>query len=258
MNRLRHMFLLLLMMFLCTGHLCAYATTFSDETLHYVITYKWGLIHKEAGTATLSLRSAGNDYKLTLTARTKPWADRVFQVRDTLTATVGKTDLRPHRYVKSAHEGGKFSRDEITFSYSGETVNGKAHRLRYDKKGERSESGISLKATGPTFDMLSVFYFLRTIDYNSLSKGNSVKANIFSGKQTESLTIRCVGKEKLQLRDKAKTPAEAWHIKFRFTSHGGKKSSDDIDAWISADTRHIPLQIFGSLPIGQVRVYLQP
>lgn len=259
MNRLRHIFLLLLTTFLCSGYLCASATAFSDETLHYVITYKWGLIHKEAGNASLSLRSAGHDYRLTLTARTKPWADKVFQVRDTLIATVGKNDLRPHRYVKIAHEGGKFSRDEITFSYSGETVSGNAHRLRADKKkGEKSESSISLKATGPTFDMLSVFYFLRTLDYHLLSQGKTVKANIFSGKQTESLTIRCVGKDTIQFRDKAKTSVEAWHIKFRFTSHGGKKSSDDIDAWISADSRHIPLQIFGSLPIGQVRVYLQP
>ncbi|MDE6010735.1 MAG: DUF3108 domain-containing protein [Muribaculaceae bacterium] len=256
MKTLLHVAIILL----CTalGFIESVAAGFTDETLHYVVTYKWGLIHKEAGDATLSLREAGNDYRLMLTARSRPWADRIFMVRDTLTSTVGTTDLRPHRYTRIAHEGGKYSRDDITFSYSGSAVSGHAVRHRINKKGEKSQSEISLKATGPTFDMLSVFYFLRTLDYSSLAKGNSVKANIFSGKLTETLTIRCISKETIERRDKEKTRVEAWHIRFRFTSGGGKKSSDDIDAWISADGRHIPLRIFGNLPLGQIRVYLKP
>lgn len=232
----------------------ASAADLAPESLHYVITYKWGLIHKEAGTATLSLRPSADSYNLTLTAKTKPWADKVFRVRDTLTSVVSRHDLRPRRYVKSSHEGGRYSRDVIDFSYSGNSVKGQAERLRVGKKGERSTGSSSLSATGPTFDMLSVFYFLRTLDYRKLAAGESVTANIFSGHQTEKLTIRCLGKERIELRDN--THAEAWHIKFRFTSHGGKKSSDDIDAWISTGEVHRPLRIYGSLPVGQVRVYL--
>lgn len=230
------------------------AADFANEDLHYVITYKWGLIHKEAGTATLSLRSSGNDYRLSLTARTKPWADRVFQVRDTLTSIVGRADLHPRRYVKAAHEGGKYSLDEINFTYSGKNVKGCAKRLRVDKKGTATKGETELTATGPTFDMLSVFYFLRTLDYASLGNGATATANIFSGSKSEKLTIRSLGKERIEMRDKSH--AEAWHIKFRFTSGGGRKSSDDIDAWISTDQRHIPLRLYGNLPIGQVRVYL--
>ena len=230
------------------------AADFAPESLHYVITYKWGLIHKEAGTATLSLRPSADTYTLTLTAKTKPWADKLYRVRDTLTSVVGRSDLRPRRYVKNAHEGGRYSRDVIDFSYSGTSVKGAAQRLRVGKKGETSTGSSSLSASGPTFDMLSVFYFLRTLDYRKLSAGESVTANIFSGHQTEKLTIRCLGKERIEMRDNSH--AEAWHIKFRFTSHGGKKSSDDIDAWISTGPDHRPLRIYGNLPVGQVRVYL--
>ena len=104
--------------------------------------------------------------------------------------------------------------------------------------------------------MLSVFYFLRVIDYDKLTSGNVVKATMFSGSKVESLTIRCVGRETIKLRDKSKR--EAYHIKFKFTTEGKKKSSDDIDAWISTDSRHIPLQVVGSLPVGQVRCYYIP
>lgn len=235
------------------GALAALGASMPDETLHYLITYKWGIIHKEAGTADLSLRAKGNDYRFTLTAATKPWADRIFKVRDTLVSEVRRSDLRPHRYVKISHEGGRYGRDELVFTYSGSEARAAAKRVRIDKKGKRSESAIQLHSTGPAFDMLSVFYFLRTIDYSSLSDGKSVKATIFSGRRTETLTIRCKGKERIKLRDGSH--AEAWHILFHFTS-GGSKTSDDIEAWISTDSRHIPLQLFGTLPLGQMRAYL--
>ena len=230
------------------------AGKFSDETLHYVITYKWGLIHKEAGTATLRLAARGNDYRLTLTGRTKPWADKLFQVRDTLYSTVDQSTLFPKRYVKIAHEGGKYSRDDISFTRQGNTVKGAVSKVRTDKKGETSTSTGSLTATGPTFDMLSVFYYLRTLDYKALAAGGTVTASLFSGSKVETLTIRCEGSGTIKLRNG--TSHQAYHIKFRFTSGGKKKSSDDIDAWISTAPPHRPLQIFGSLPIGQVRVSL--
>lgn len=249
-----YIFAILLMLI---APLVAKCAEFQPEDLHYVITYKWGLIHKDAGTATLSLRPEGNrDYRLTLTARTKPWADKVFRVRDTLTSIVARADLHPRRYVKAAHEGGRYSRDAITFTYTGHDVKGAVERLRVGKKGERSLSAKTLSATGPTFDMLSVFYFLRTIDFKSLSKGGTVMTNIFSGSKTERLSIRCVGSERIKPRG-SKTEIETWHIKFRFTTDGRRKSSDDIDAWVSADSRHVPVRLYGSLPLGQIRVYLE-
>ena len=89
------------------------AKGFADENLHYVITYKWGLIHKDAGDATLSLRNNGKDYNIMLAARTKPWADRFYQVRDTLLGKIRMNDLRPLSYTKIAHEKGKYGKDVI-------------------------------------------------------------------------------------------------------------------------------------------------
>ena len=234
----------------------ASAADFVDETLHYVISYKWGLIHKDAGTATLSLKNIGDKYHVKLTGKTKSWADNFYQVRDTLTGTIAKNGLKPEEYSKIAHEDGKYSRDDIVYSYAGSHVGGAAKRTKIDKKGNKTHSEKNFTASGATYDMLSVFYFLRVIDYDKLTSGNVVKATMFSGSKVESLTIRCVGRETIKLRDKSKR--EAYHIKFKFTTEGKKKSIDDIDAWISTDSRHIPLQVVGSLPVGQVRFYYIP
>ena len=45
---------------------------------------------------------------------------------------------------------------------------------------------------------------------------------------------------------------QCYHITFIFTSDGGKKTSDDMDAWISADTKRIPIRLEGKLPVGKI------
>ncbi len=250
-------FRLLLLMFLAfAGINLASASSFNDESLNYVISYKWGLIHKDAGEATLSLKNKGDKYMVTLVGKTKPWADKFYQVRDTLKGSILKNGLKPLSYTKISHEDGTYGRDDITYSYSGNNVGGHSVRTWVTKKGRHKDSEKHFTATGPTFDMLSVFYYLRSIDYSELTSGKTITANMFSGSKVETLTIRCVGKEKLKLRNKSER--EAYHIKFKFTTEGQKKSSDDLDAWISTDSSHIPLQIVGSLPIGQVRCYYIP
>lgn len=227
-------------------------TAFSNETLHYVISYKWGLIHKDAGDATLSLRRRGNNYDVMLAAKTKPWADKVYRVRDTLTSTITVRDLKPLTYSKIMHEKDKYAKDEITYTHSGATTKGVARRFRI-KEGQPVQTEKSLTASGPVYDMLSVFYYLRKLDYSQLNKNKIYTATVFSGEKKEKVNIKSLGIEKIKLKDKS--VKDAYHIKFNFTREGGKKSSDDIDTWISTDDSHIPLYLVGKLPIGEVRAY---
>lgn len=240
---------LLIMLFPAVGQ----AGSFQDETLRYVITYKWGLIHKDAGEATMTLKNKGNTYNIKLVGKTKSWADNFYEVRDTLISVIDKTRFRPLNYTKLAHEGGNYSKDVIDYHYAGGKVTGKVDKYR-EKKKERKSSNLELSATGPTFDMLSVFYYIRTLDPSTLESGKKITSTMFSGSHAEKVTIWKVKEDKVKMRDG--TVRDAWHLKFNFTTKGGKKSSSDIDAWISKDDRRIPLQLRGSLPIGKVNAYL--
>lgn len=106
------------------------ATTFSNESLRYVVSYKWGLIHKDAGDATLSLRRSGDRYKVSLVAKTRPWADKFYSVRDTLLGEIRIKDLRPLSYAKITHEKKKYARDDIRYSFSGDNTVGHTKCLR--------------------------------------------------------------------------------------------------------------------------------
>ena len=101
--------------------------------------------------------------------------------------------------------------------------------------------------------MLSVFYMLRNMDFSKLETNKVYKSCVFSGKEKETLAIKYVGIAPIQLRDKSRH--QAFHLKLSFTTDNGKKSSDDIDAYISTGPQRIPLLVVGKLKIGEIKCY---
>ena len=226
------------------------AVNLPDETLQFKVLYKWGLINKTAGRATVSLRPLGNDkYRATLTGRSEPWADNFYKLRDTLHSTMTREGLYPIRYDKIAHENGKFSHDIVKFRRNGSTFSADCTRIRRNKDNKTSTSTTSLTAEGMTVDMLGVFYYIRTIDFNAMNPGQSKTINIFSGKKKEKLTITYHGTKTIDISGKKR---DTLYITFTFTTDG-RKSSDPIKAWISDDQRRIPLKLEGSLKVGKVQ-----
>ncbi len=225
--------------------------SFQKESLNYKVMFKWGLVHKQAGRATLTIADNGTKYVAKLTARSESWADKFYSVRDTLISFIGKTDMLPHKYERIAYEGGSFAHDIVTFSRNGNIFTGDTERYRRKKNAkEIVKSTGSLTAEGHTVDLLSVFYYLRAIDFNSITPGYSKTINIFSGKKKELLNIKYHGEETLSLNGKK---YNTYRISFTFTTDGSKKSSDDIYTWISVENSHIPLKLEGKLNGGKIQ-----
>lgn len=48
---------------------------FKNESINYKVMFKWGMVNKQAGHATLSIRNNGSQYITKLTAASESWAD---------------------------------------------------------------------------------------------------------------------------------------------------------------------------------------
>ena len=199
-------------------------------------------------------RPNASTFDARLYARTQPWADVLYKVRDTLTTTFSSSTFMPEVYHRIAHEDGSYAHDILKFSRSGNTSSAVCRRIRRGKKDtSNTETSISLSATGPTVDLLSSFYYIRTLPYSTLKPGYKQIVNIFSGKRKELLAITYLGKEDLKM-DKITQPV--YHIRFTFTSEGKKETSRPIDAWLSTSPGHVPLKLVGELKIGKVQCFL--
>lgn len=255
---MRHLRSLLLILVIAIG-LSAFkasAVAFPNETLKYKVLYKWGIIHKQAGRATLVLRSSGREYHATLYASSEAWADKFYHLRDTLKSTMRMSDLSPVIYERIAHEDGKFAHDIVKFTRSGNNYSANCTRYRRGKKSVTTDvSTTSLQAQGFAVDMVSSFYYLRSLDFKSMKSGDTHTINIFSGKRKELLNITYQGTQSIKLDNQRYT---AYKITFTFTSEGKKKTSEPIEAWLSTDYPHIPLKLVGKLKVGQIQCLYVP
>lgn len=232
----------------------AYAWDVPSETLSYDVMYKWGLINKKAGTVIIrTTPEPGGEFRAFLTGSTAKWADRFYSVRDTLSGRIAKGTFLPSYYEKAAHEGGDYEHNILRYRRSGNTTTADVTVARKRKKDSaiRRETKTH-SAAGTTIDMLSSFYFMRKLDYARMKKGETVSVNVFSGKQKERLTIHYEGIEEIEVNKKK---YKCFHITFTFTSKNGKKTSDNMDAWISMTPGKIPLLLEGKLPVGKVRCF---
>ncbi len=221
-----------------------------DETLTYDVIYKWGFINKVAGYATMSLRNDGNLYRASVFAENAPWANSIYMLRDTLYTTMTKEGYYPVSYTYIAHENGKYKKDVLTFHRDGNTFTADAVRYKRKIEGEPlTSSTIHLEAQGMTVDMLSSFFYLRTLDFPNMKKGQSVTVNIFSGSKKEKLKITYMGTQNVSLNGRS---FPSYYINFTFTRRG-VESSAPISGWISTDGQRIPLKVEGKLPVGKVR-----
>lgn len=224
---------------------------FDNETLSYRVTYKWGLIQKVAGDASLTLTKGPSGYLAKLTARTRPWADPIFSVRDTLIGRMMLGDMLPTLYDKTTHEGGKYGHDVIRYSYHNDIATAVCTRYRLDKKGKESSSELTLSAPVPAVDMVSVYYFVRRLPFDTMTPGQVSHATIFSGKRKEHLDLTYHGIENVKLDGHT---YECYNVTFTFSVDRINNSSAPMKAWIRTDGTRIPVKLVGELTIGKIHV----
>ena len=231
---------------------CPVKSDFPKESLPYDVIYQWGFIWKRAASASLDIDSfTAQDgtkyYKSLLTARTLAFADRIFKVRDTLVSIMRKEGLIPHYYAKISDEDHTYRKDVTKYSYNNGICTGDI--TLYRPKRNAIENYL-VRSSHCVYDMLSVFYYLRTIDFSSKNIGDRIEVDIFTGNHIEYLSVEYLGRTLLDLKGKA---FGSYKIKLHFSDDKGKRENDNITAWISDDHRKIPIQVEGKLAIGSLK-----
>lgn len=222
-----------------------------DQELNYEIKYKWGMIHKEAATATLSLRNVGDEYHAELTASTLPWADHILRVRDTLKSVMERPSCVSKVYIKHNHQGESIERDRLVYSRSGNEVTGRASRIKQKGDSRAVTTDTVLYANGPTMDMLSVFFWMRLIDFDNLKSGTTFDVTLFSAWKVQHLEATYLGETILSFNGKE---WPTYEVKFNFYQ-GAQEVEEPMYVWLSTDEQRIPVKLVGVLELGRVEAY---
>ncbi|RZJ74301.1 MAG: DUF3108 domain-containing protein, partial [Flavobacterium sp.] len=156
------------------------------ETLQYKLRY--GFI--TAAEATIKVTNSDlvfdnkPTYKLTVDAQTSGTFDVFYKIRDHYDSYIDKKDLLPYFYQENIREASYKRQDKARFNQ--------------DAKKIVSNRGNFNTPTTQTFDLVSAYYFARSLDISKLKIGDSFKLNYFLQDEVSALEIEYVGKETIK------------------------------------------------------------
>lgn len=202
---------------------------------------KYGLI--TAGEATLEVKSStyqGNEvWYLSTNARTHPFFDPFFQVRDKVESWWDKKTLLPHKFEKTLQEG-KYRQNRIHL-YDQQSRTTTYKKWSY-KSSQWDSEDMELPFT--TQDILSAFYYVRN---QELVPGRRVNVNITADGRAVNTEVVVHRREKV---NSIFGSLNCLVIEPRLKGEGIFKQSGNILIWVSDDNYKIPVKLQSAVTVG--------
>lgn len=172
------------------------------------------------------------------TGRTISSFDWIYKVRDRYETFIDKKAMAPMKFVRDVYEGGYVFKDNYAFDQQTNKVNA---------NGEHFDVPHFVQ------DIVSSFYYARTIDFKHARKGDTFEVPMFLDKETHNFKFKYMGRATLNL-DKGKFKV----MIFMPVVMTGRvfKSQEDLTVYVSDDDNKIPLQIKANILIGSVKMTL--
>lgn len=198
---------------------------------------KYGFV--TAGVAIMEIpkmkRIAGRDvYHVTFSVNSLPSFDPFYKVRDRYETYLDAKALFPWRFEQHVREGG-FSMDFAAFF---------DHR-----KGVAKTSKGSYDIPPNINDIVSAFYYARTLDYSNLKVGDKFELYNFYKKKVYPLDVVYKGKETIEVEAGTFNCIMVEPI----IAEGGLfKTEGQITIWLSDDELKIPVKVKTKIIIGSI------
>ena len=223
------------------------------ESLTYVISYNWGFIWIEVGEVNFKItaKTIHNKKYLLITAngKTYPSWDHFFKVRDVYKTLVDAETGRPVYFFRKVREGDYYQ--DVTYKFNRRkrkaysTYNTKAHPFYRD----------TIPITVDTYDLLSVIYRARCLDYSHYKKKTRLPTDILIDNKLEHIGFffeahSIFSNSKI---GKYKT------IRFSAETLEGNDfdEGDIIHLWVTNDKNLLPVWIEAPISVGSVKAYLK-
>ena len=213
----------------------------AGEKLRYRIHY--GVI--DAGEAVLEVKKTDKTVKgrpllhMVGTGRTLGSFNWFFKVRDRYETYIDEQGVFPWMFVRRVDEGGfKINQDYI---------------FRQDKEVVDNGEGKDYEAPFGIQDMLSSFYYARTLNLKDASIGDEFTVDMFIDNEVYPFKIKYLGDETIKTR-KGKFKCH----KIRPIVMKGRiwEQEEDMTMWVTADQNKVPIEVKTKILVGSIKATL--
>ncbi len=221
----------------------------SGEKITYTVSYNWFIIWTEVGEVTFKVNETTifNNPCLHLSGTGSTYSswDWFFKVRDRYDSWVNPVTLKPYFFIRDVDEGGYKFRYKYIFNRN------RKYALSSYTRPDKPERIDTIDITECTFDMVSISYFSRNIDYGRYRPGDTIAVTILLDNILENIYFRYQGIENLKIR----RFGEFECIKFSIFLVAGSvfKGGEYMSLWVTNDKNHIPLYIESPIIVGSIK-----
>lgn len=222
------------------------------EKLVYSGYYNLGFIWVKAGRVEMTLTKSPkypNAQILNAVGSSLPSWDWVFTIRDTLTSHFDQNTFIPYEFSRKAHEGNYHKTFDYKFNYKDSVVHGKQHRR------ERTPTRDTIKLLPDTYDMLSVAWKVRELDFDRYKKNDLIPIKILIDSKIYSLYVRYHGIEKTKVGGAKK---ECYVFSPLLVEGEVFKGGENMKIWVSKDEYRLPVLVEAKILVGSVKGILEP
>jgi hypothetical protein len=162
-----------------------------------------------------------------------------YKVKNRYDSYIDKETLRPYLYTENIREANYRRTDKV--------------RFYQDEKKLVSNKG-TFKGNGQTFDVVSAYFFARSLDISTLKQGDKFNMDYFLGDGISKLEVQFVGRERI------KTALGTFNcIKFSPSIQPGRifRKDSKLYLWITDDANRIPVKAHVEILVGAVTLELK-
>jgi len=212
------------------------------EELQYVLHY--GIIN--AGIAELKVNKSNrkfNDDRGSINMVGKGWTtgatDWFFSVKDHYETFMDIEKMESLRFIRRVDEGGYLINQDYYFEQDSNKV--------------RTQDNKSFDVPNGVQDMLSTFYYARTLNFSNAKINDVFVIPAFVDDKVEYLRIKYMGKETIKIRS-----GKYRCLKFNPLVLQGRvfEADDDLTVYISDDDNKIPILIQSKIIVGSIKAEL--
>ncbi|MDR2205187.1 MAG: DUF3108 domain-containing protein [Flavobacteriaceae bacterium] len=218
----------------------------SGEVLSYRIHY--GIFTAGNATLTATKTTYNNLPHLYVkgTGRSSGAVRAFFKVDDLYESYINYNTGLPSFYVRNVSEGSYKQHYETAFNHENQTL------ILTDKKNPKNGSKL-IKSVKGVQDMLSAFYYLRSMDASQLKVGAVKDINIWIDDELFPFRLKVADTETIKTKF-----GKVNCLKIIPSVMSGRvfKDKEGVTLWVTNDANHIPVSIKAELAVGSLKADL--
>jgi len=161
-----------------------------------------------------------------------------FKVKDRYESIVDKQAIIPWYFIRRVNEGGYKINQNVSFNH-------------YSDSASSEKKTIAIPDN--TQDLISAFYYARTIDFENAKPGDIFPINGYIDDEVYPMNLKYIGKEEIKSKK-----GTFKCIKLRPMLQEGRvfKEQEDMTIWVSDDKNHIPVRVQTDVLVGSIKMDL--